>query len=164
MIRSTTKIKKKKASSISSDAQKINEMKKRNEKEKEKTDLRYARRTHGSSVGGGLWRQCGLRIPPLSLSIDLYRRDLYLSLSLRRSLRPISSHKSHRHSQPIDFRGCRRRVARSELSLSRTRLSLDASVDRMSVLHDRRVPDRHRRSNLLCHLKPFRPKHPDLQS
>ena len=83
MIRSTTKIKKEKASSISSDAQKINEMKKRNEKEKEKTDLRYARRTHGSSVGGGLWRQCGLRIPPLSLSIDLY---VYISISRSRSL------------------------------------------------------------------------------
>ena len=92
----------------------------------------------------------------LSLSLSISTSiSLSLALSLPRSLHPISSRQSHRHSRPIDFRGCRRRVARSELSLSRTRLSLDASVDRMSVLHDRRVPDRHRRSNLLYHLKPF---------
>ena len=164
MIRSTTKIKKKKASSISSDAQKINEMKKRNEKEKEKTDLRHARRTHGSSVGGGYGDNADSAFH-LSLSLSISPSiSLSLALSLPRSLHPISSRQSHRHSRPIDFRGCRRRVARSELSLSRTHLSLDAPVDRMSVLHDRRVPDRHRRNSLLSHLKPFRPKHPDLQS
>ena len=118
-------------------------------KRKKKKPISDMREEHTVLLLGGA--MATMRTPH-STSLSLYRSlrlYLYLSLSLPRSLRPISSHQSHRHSQPIDFHGCRRRVAGSELSFSRTRLSLDASVDRMSVLHDRRVQDRHRRSNLL---------------
>ena len=148
-----------------------------------KKNLRCARRTHGSSVGGGQGDSADSAFH-LSLSISI-STSISLSLALALWLPPphlVSPEPSTLTANRLPWlpkTGRAKRtltqakesdsfhphmILRSELSLSRTRLSLDASVDRMSVLHDRRVQDRHRRSNLLCHLKPFRPKHPDLQS